>query len=134
MIILRPQSLEIRPPQRIDQVVREPSGSALVTPGGAVEPPFVEAGKDEAGVDRLACRPELHDEAGGLDASPDSLRDELGRGADIALPRRGPASHESCGDEQQSMQHIYARRRRYLRAGVRSIASATTMPATVQSD
>src|SRR5206468_1126603 len=121
MVVLRPQPLEVCPPQRIDQIVGQPSGAALVTPGGAVEPPLVEAGEDQTGVDRLAGCPQLHHDAGGLDTSPDSLRDEFGGGTGVDLTRRGllwgPASHESRAEEQYSMQHSYARRRRYPRGG-----------------
>src|SRR4029077_4103957 len=136
MVVLAPQPLEIGAAKSIEQVVGQPCGAVLVTPGGAVEPALVKAGEDQSGVDRLAGSAELHDDAGGLDASSDSFCDQRSRRAEIDLPRCGPASHEGRADEQHALQHDYARRRRYSRTGersrtgARSIASATMMPTT----
>jgi len=114
VVVVRPQPLAVGSAQGAHQVVDQPRRAALVAPRRAVEPPHVEAGQRHAFVDRLAACPELRDDAGGLDASPDLLRDELGGSVDVGLPglrpRRRPASRERGADEEHTMDQVNGRR------------------------
>src|SRR5204863_8955881 len=108
MVVLRSQPLEVCPLQRIDQIVGQPSGAARVTPGGAVEPPLVEAGEDQPGVPRLAGRTKLPHDAGGLDPSPDPFRNEL-RGAVVNRPAAEvhPAITEPMSNTRWSIRYLF---------------------------